>query len=252
MLVCPSAIDLSTAHLRYLSQELAARRRETGSRRRLTPRRQALPALAHLRCGDTYTQLAAGFGIKIATVYRYVREAIDVLAVLSPTLAEAMVTARTKAHVTLDGTMPPINRIAADRPYHCGKKRHHGMNVQVPADPFGQLLRASPALPGATHDLTAAHEHGTIDAIADTGLKCRADKAYQGAARNVRVPFKGRRLKRRQRRHNTTHAKIHCIGEQTMATLKGRRLLRKPRCGTNRITTIVKAVLTLHLAAASG
>jgi hypothetical protein len=253
VLVCPSAIDLSTVHLRHLSRVPAARRRETGSRwRRLTPRRQALLALAHLRCGDTYAQLAAGFGIGIATVYRYVREAIDVLAALAPTLNEAMVMARSKAYVILDGTVLPINRIAADRPYHSGKKRHHGMNVQVLTDPFGRLLWASPALPGATHDLTAAREHGIIDALAEAGLKCWADKAYQGAAGNVRVPVKGRRLKRWQRRHNTTHAKIRCVGEQAMATLKSWRLLRKLRCSTNRITAIVKAVLTLHLAAASG
>jgi hypothetical protein len=251
--VYPSAIDLSTAHLRHLSRELAPRRREIGSRwRRLTPGRQALLALAHLRCGDTYAQLAAGFGIGIATVYRYVSEAIEVLAVLAPTLDEVMVTARSRAYVILDGTVLPIDRIAADRPYYSSKKRHHGMNVQVPTDPFGRLLWASPALPGATHGLTAAREHGIIDALVDADLKCWADKAYQGAAGNVRVPFKGRRLKRWQRRHNTTHAKILCVGEQAMATLKCWRLLRKLRCSTNRITAVVKAVLTLHLAAASG
>ncbi len=37
-----------------------------------------------------------------------------------------------------------------------------------------------------------------------------------------------------------------------MAALKGWRLLRKVRSSTNHITTIVKAVLALHLAAASG
>lgn len=39
--------------------------------------RQALLALAHLRCGDTYAQLAAGFGIGIATVFRYIRDPIS-------------------------------------------------------------------------------------------------------------------------------------------------------------------------------
>jgi hypothetical protein len=55
-----------------------------------------------------------------------------------------------------------------------------------------------------------------------------------------------RRLKRWKRRHNSSHAKIRCFGEQAMATLKGWRLLRKLRCSTNRITNIVKAVLALH------
>ncbi len=44
--------------------------------RRLNPGRQALLALAHLRNGDTYTRLAAGFEIGIATAWRYVQEAI--------------------------------------------------------------------------------------------------------------------------------------------------------------------------------
>lgn len=124
------------------------------------------------------------------------------------------------------------------------------MNIQVLTDPFGRLLWASPALPGSTHDLTAARTHGIIDALAEAGIRCWADKAYQGAGHPVRVPFRGRRLKRWQRRHNTTQAETRCVGEQAMATLKGRRLLRKLRCGTNRITDIVKTVLVLHHASA--
>ncbi|MFF5772168.1 transposase family protein [Streptomyces californicus] len=247
MLVYPSSIDLSSRTLRFLTGQLAMRRHEIGTRwRRLPAARQALLALAHLRCGDTYAQLAAGFGIGIATVCRYVREAVEVLAALAPTLTEAMKTIRTKAFVILDGTLLPIDRVAADTPYYSGKHKRHGMNVQVLADPFGRLLWASPALPGSTHDLTAARQHGIIDALADAGLKCWADKAYQGAGRPVRVPFRGRRLKRWKRRHNTTHARIRCVGEQAVATLKSWRLLRKLRCSTNHITNVVKAVLVLH------
>ncbi|MBT2429574.1 transposase [Streptomyces sp. ISL-112] len=228
MLVYPSSIDLSSSALRHLTEELAVRQREIGTRwRRLPAGRQALLALAHLRCGDTYARLAAGFGIGVATVYRYIREAIEVLAARAPTLATAMDTARTKAFVILDGTLLPIDRIAADTPYY-------------------RLLWASPALPGATHDLTAVRSHGIVDALAAVGLKCWADKAYQGAGRHIRVPFRGRRLKRWKRRHNSSHAKIRCVGEPAMAVLKGWRLLRKLRCSTNRITDIVKAVLVLH------
>ncbi len=102
--------------------------------------RQALFALAHLRCGDTYVQLAAGFGIGIATVYRYICEAVEALAILAPPLAEAMRTIREKAFVILGGALPPIDRIAADTPYYSGKHKRHGMNVQVLTDPFGRLL----------------------------------------------------------------------------------------------------------------
>ncbi|MFD4237497.1 transposase family protein [Streptomyces sp. NPDC058542] len=247
MLAYPSSIDLSGRTLRYLTTRLRARQREIGTRwRRLAVGRQALLAFAHLRCGDTYARLATGFDIGVATVYRYIREVIDVLAALAPTLTEAMKTIRTKAFVILDGTLLPIDRIAADTPYYSGKHRRHGMKVQVLTDPFGRLLWASPALPGSTHDLTAARGHRIIGAPAEADVKCWADKAYQGVGRPVRVPFRVLRLQRWKRRHNSTHAKIRFLGEPAMATLKGWRLLRKLRCSTNRITDISKAVVVLH------
>ncbi|RKN10253.1 transposase family protein [Streptomyces radicis] len=247
MLVYPAAIDLSSSHLRYL----AARRRAIGSRwRRLSPGRQVLLVLAHLRCGHTYAQLAVGFGVGIATVYRYVTEAVADLAALAPSLATATRAAATDAFVILDGTLLPIDRITADRPYYSGKHRKHGMNVQVIADPFGRLLWASAALPGAVHDIRAACTHGIIDALADARISCWADKGYQGAGGTIRVPYRGRweKLSAGQQAVNRSHAQIRALGEQAMATLKTRRLLRKLRCSTTRITDLVKAIVTLHLA----
>lgn len=49
--------------------------------------------LAHLRCGHTYAQLAAGFGVGTSPAYRYVAEAVDILAALATTLAAAARTA---------------------------------------------------------------------------------------------------------------------------------------------------------------
>ncbi len=103
--------------------------------------------------------------------------------------------ARTTAF-TLDGALLPIDRIAADTPYYSGKHKRYGTNVQVLIDPFGRLLRASPALPGSTHDLTAARTHGIVEALTHADLKCCAVKAYQGAGGSIRAPFRGRRLKR--------------------------------------------------------
>ncbi|MFE2095272.1 transposase family protein [Streptomyces sp. NPDC059460] len=251
MLVYPSAIGLSNTHLRYLTRQLTAYRREIGSRwRRLAPGRQALLVLAHLRCGDTYAQLAAGFGIGIATAYRYITEAVGLLADLAPTLAEAVRMASTKAFALLDGTLLPIDRIAADRPFYSGKHKKHGMNVQVIADPFGGLLWASPALPGAIHDVRAAREHGIVDALAQAGLPCWADKGYQGAGGTVRVPYRGRweMLSTGQQAVNRSHEKIRALVEQAVATLTSSRGRRKLRCSTTRITSLVQAVLCLHLA----
>ncbi len=159
-----------------------------------------------------------------------------------------MDTVRRKAYVILDGTLLPIDRIAADRPYYSGKKKHHGMNVQVLADPTGRLIWASDALPGATHDLTAARTHDIPATPAAGDIKCWADKAYQGASPAIRVPFRGRNLRGWRRRHNRDHAKIRSLGERAMAILKGWRILRKLRCSTTRITAIVRAVVALELA----
>ncbi|MFD4653626.1 transposase family protein [Streptomyces sp. NPDC058441] len=254
MLVYPSGIDLSGSTLRYLSDLLTARRRERGTRwRRLTADRQALLALARLCCGHTYAQLAAGFGIGPATVYRYIAEAVEVLAALAPTLKQAMTVAANKAFVILDGTLLHIDRIAADRPYCSGKHKRHGMNVQVIADAFGRLLWVSPALPGAVHDIKAARTRGIIEALTQAGIGAWADRGYQGARGTIRVPYRGRwsTLPAGKRAVNSSHAKIRAVGEQANATLKSWRLLRKLRCSTVRITDIVKAVLVLRLATAA-
>ncbi|MFD4968451.1 transposase family protein [Streptomyces sp. NPDC058417] len=254
MLVYPSGVDVSSSTLRFLSARLRTSRRERGTRwRRLTCGRQALLTLAHLRCGHTYAQLAAGSGVSVATAYRYIAEAVQVLAALAPTLQQAMQAAATKAYVTLDGTLLSIDRVAADRPFCSGRHKKHGMNVQVVTDPFGRLLWAPPALPGAVHDLRAARTHGIIDAVTEARINCWADKGYQGAGGTARVPFRGRwvNLSTGQRAVNVAHARIRAVGEQTMATLKNWRLLRKLRCSTTRITALVQAVLTLHLASSN-
>ncbi|GGZ20741.1 hypothetical protein GCM10010365_46330 [Streptomyces poonensis] len=178
MLVYPCGLDVSSRSLSFLAARLRERRRRIKSRwRRLLVGCQALLVLAHLRNRTTYAQLAAGFGIGTSTVYRYISEAVDLLAALAPTLEEAVKAASTKAYVLLDGTLLRIDRIAADRPFYSGKHKKHGMNVQVITDPFGRLLWASPALPGAVHNVRAAREHGIINALGQARIPCWADWA---------------------------------------------------------------------------
>jgi hypothetical protein len=64
MLVYPSGVDVSSSVLRFLAERLRRHRRAISSRwRRLNAGRQAPLALAHLRMGHAYAQLAAGFGV---------------------------------------------------------------------------------------------------------------------------------------------------------------------------------------------
>lgn len=180
VLVYPSAINLPSSTPRLLSRHPADRRHRLKTHWcRLSPGRRAPLALVHLRCGDTYQSLATAFGIGVAIVYRYIGEAVDVLASLAPTLKQGVDAVAIKAFVILDGILLSSDRLAADRPYFLGKHKKYGMNVQVITDPFGRLLWASPALRGALLDIKAARTHGIIDALTVAGIRCWADKGYR-------------------------------------------------------------------------
>jgi hypothetical protein len=85
---------------------------------------------------------------------------------------------RALAYAILDGTLIPIDRVADQKPYYSGKHKRHGVNVQVIANAAGRLIWASAGLPGAVHDLTAAHTHAIIDALTAANVMTFADKAY--------------------------------------------------------------------------
>ena len=99
--------------LTYLSEVIRRHRATINSTwRRLNPGRQALLVLAYLRKGETFAEIAARFGIGTATAWRYVREAIALLAQRSPTLDQALRTAKRTgyAFVVLDGTLIPSTK----------------------------------------------------------------------------------------------------------------------------------------------
>jgi len=136
--------------------------------------------LAHLRNGNTIAELAAGFGVgtATATAWQYVTETVALLAARSPKLRQALASAKDAAHayVVIDGTLIPIDRVAADRPFYSGKHRRHGMNLQVISAPDGEILWVSGPLPGAVHDPTAARIWGILRELAAAGLIVLADK----------------------------------------------------------------------------
>ena len=122
MLSHPSGMTVSNRALIMLADLLRAHRTKLRTRwRRLDAGQQALLTMAHLRKGETYADLACGFRIGTSTVYRYLREALELLAAMAPTLTEAIAVAAGKAYVTLDGTLLRIDRVGMtggrDRPY---------------------------------------------------------------------------------------------------------------------------------------
>lgn len=82
--------------------------------------------------------------------------------------------------VPLDGTLAECDRVGDSRADYSAKQRRHDVNVQIVTDPAGEILWISPALPGRTHDLTAARTHHVIRICERQGVPILADLACQG------------------------------------------------------------------------
>ncbi|UNM13188.1 transposase [Streptomyces formicae] len=242
-----STLDVPHELVEHVSWLIYERRRELNSPwRRLGCFKQALLALAHLRKNETFPQLAAGFGVSTTTAWRYVDETLDVLAAWAPGLREALVGLGEGDFVIVDGTLVGTDRIATDEPYYSMKHRRHGMNVQVIASPDGTPLWFSPALPGRTHDLTAARAHGIVQACLTRQILVLADRAYQGAGATVRTPYYHHRIQpAHYQEFNRDHARLRAPGERAFAQLKSWHITRRARCSTNRLSRITKAIHTL-------
>jgi len=249
MLFYPAALPLSAQTLTYTAGVIRRHRKMIGSCwRKLNPGRQALLVLAYLRKGETFAGLVAGFGIGTATAWRYVTEAVALLAARAPKLRRALRDTPQAGHayVVLDGTLIPIDRVAADRPFYSGKHRRHGMNLQVIAAPDGEILWVSGPLPGAAHDLTAARIWGIIRELATAGLVLLADKGYHGAGDHVRTPYRGRNKPASQKDANRAHAQLRSPGERANAQLKTWHILRKLSCCPWRAGQLAKAIHVLQ------
>jgi DDE superfamily endonuclease len=145
MLFYRAALPLSCKTLNYAAGIIRRHRKSIGSRwRKLNPGRQALLVLAHLRKGETFAELAAGFAVGTTTAWRYIEEVVALLAARAPKLRQAVRDAKKAGHayVVLDGTLIPVDRVAADRPFYSGKHKKHGMNLQVIASPGGGAAHA--------------------------------------------------------------------------------------------------------------
>ena len=143
MLFYRAALPLSCKTLNYAAGIIRRHRKSIGSRwRKLNPGRQALLVLAHLRKGETFAELAAGFAVGTTTAWRYIEEVVALLAARAPKLRQAVRDAKKAGHayVVLDGTLIPVDRVAADRPFYSGKHKKHGMNLQVIASPGGDIV----------------------------------------------------------------------------------------------------------------
>jgi hypothetical protein len=247
-----AALPLSHHTLTFVSGLVRTHRREIGSVwRALNPGQQALLVLVYLRKGEPFAEVGAGFGVSTTTCWRYVNETVEVLAKRAPKLRAALRKAKREgmAYVVIDGTLIPIDRIAADRPFYSGKHKRHGVNLQVIASPDGTILWVSGELPGSTHDTAAARIWNILAALEEAGLIALGDKGYHGydpARETVITPYKGKNKPESQKDANRAHARLRSPGERANAQLKYWRILHKVRVSPRRVGRLAKAIHVLQ------
>jgi DDE superfamily endonuclease/Helix-turn-helix of DDE superfamily endonuclease len=249
MLFYRAALPLSRKTLTFVAGIIRRHRLLIGSCwRKLNPGQQALLVLVYLRKGETFAELAAGFGVGTTTAWRYVTETVALLAARAPKLRTAVRDAKKAgyAYVVIDGTLIAIDRVAADRPFYSGKHKRHGMNLQVIASPDGGILWVSGALPGSVHDKKAEWIWGVLAELEAAGLVVLADKGYQGST-YATIPYKGRNKPQSQKDANKAHAQLRSPGERANAQLKNWHILRKLRCCPWRAGQLAKAIHVLQI-----
>lgn len=246
MVTYSAALDLPHALVEWVTMLIVTC--EGDRRCKLPASQRALITLVHLREHTTYAKLAAGFRISESTTYAYVHSVITHLTSRAVSLTRALRQVRHE-YVLVDGTLAECDRVGNGQDDYSGKHRKHGVNIQAVTRPADELVWYSPALPGRTADITAARTHLIVTACERLKIPVFADKAYQGAGGTFATPFKRHRRREltvKEKSVNRAHARLRSPVERAFARLKAWRIFRKARVSPNKLTSILKAVLTLE------
>ena len=271
MITYRATLDVHPGLVRFVARLLAAerRRRNTPARsRKLSCRGQAVPALRWFRDRTRIQALGRDHGVSRATAYRYVDEAVGVLAAQAPGLGEALERALAEGvpYVILDGKLFATDACAGTAEsakggefhlWYSGRKRRYGAGVQAVMRPDGLPLWTGPAAPGSVADIDAARTTALpfLYRAAARGLPALADGGYQGAGIGVHTPVKSprqkegtapRELDENQRTRNLLLRGLRGRGERGFALLARRwAVLQHVTASPGRVTEITRAALVL-------
>lgn len=259
---CVLVVDRQTAE--FVSQQLAAHRHTLGTRtgtRALSPFKQAILLIRWFLNATRVAQLATDNNIGKSTVYAYLHEGINILAVRAPGLEQALTRAKEAglSHLNLDGTVVRTDRVSTPGPngadlWWSGKHKHHGGNVQVLSTPDGWPLWTSGVRPGREHDTTCTKAEPellpALERVAtDQDLLTLTDLGYENLSSAMRHPAKkGARgeLTDSQKAYNQLIRGVHGVAERANSLLKTTfKALRRVSLDPWRIGAITRAALVL-------
>ena len=258
MITYRATLDVPEHICRVVSAWLQAWRRTHDIRpwqRAATPWTQAVMFLRWARDAARVHLIARDAGVSQATTYRYIHEAIDVVAARGVELEEVldMLEGSGAPYAMIDGTLIESDRCRATNPetghdlWYSGKHKKHGANIQVLMDPSGYPMWTSPGSPGKTHDLAAAQQHllGALYPRAARGLPIIADKGYIGAGIGIHAPTRGKNLDPGARSRNRIISDLRAPCERANAMLKTWKALQHVTFCPQRIGAIAAAALVL-------
>ena len=258
MLSYRATLDVPIETVARVSRWLQAHRKQVDARpwqRAATCWTQAVLVLRWLIDSTDVHMLARDAKISQATGYRYLHEAIDVIAAHAPDLPAVLAAGREAgwAFVSLDGTLFETSRsstksAAGHDLWYSGKHHRHGGNIQVVMDPTGFPVWTSPVEPGSTHDITCAREHAlpALYPAAAAGLPTLTDKGYAGAGIGIHTPFKGSNLAIDNQARNRLITCLRAPAERANALFKCTfQALRRITLCPWRIGNIVAAALVI-------
>ena len=250
-----ATLDVPIATVRTVSGWLTAHRRAHDTRphqRAATTWVQAVVVLRWLKDGTDVRALARDSGVWQATAYRYLHEALEVIAQRSPDIADVLNRLRRRGEpfVCLDGTLVRTDRVAArtqagNHLWYSGKHKAFGGNVQVLTDHTGLPVWTAPVEPGSPHDITAAQAHAlpALYRAASLGLPTVADKGYTGAGIGIKVPDKNPDPDPDTRWRNELITCMRAPAERANAPIKHFKPLRHVTLSPTAVTTIAAAAL---------
>jgi DDE superfamily endonuclease len=256
-----ATLDVPADTVALVSRWLAAHRKTHDRRpwqRAATPYVQAVLVLRWFKDATDLPLLARDAKVSIATAYRYLHEAIDVIAGHAPELTDVLAHGLEVgwAFVCLDGTLIASTRSSARSDaghdvWYSGKHKRHGGNIQVVTGPTGYPEWVSDVEPGSTHDITAARTHAlpALYPAAARGLPTLTDKGYTGAGIGIIVPTKGQNLDPDNQARNALISALRAPAERANALLKRTwKALERITLDPWRIGAITAAALVLlHL-----